>query len=901
MKNYSIIIFIILSLTNICSAVYAQTQLNDDFNDGELSGWSGSTSHFMVNTSHQLQLNNTVAATSYITTSFAPNTTELEWSVYVRLAFAGSANNYGRIYLLSSQSNLTQPTEGYYLQLGEAGSNDAVELFRQNGAGSVSVCRAANATIAGAFVIRIKVLRNSEGLWKVMIDYAGGTNYTEAASGVDATYSTGSYFGILCVYTAGNANRFYYDDVFAGAPKPVGPPPDVANYNDVVINEVFPDPSPKIGLPELEFVEIYNRSAKTFDLDSWKIGDGSSLVSMPAIVLHPEEHVVITSVDGLPSLNNAGDVVKIVDDHGVLIDSISYTLDWYQDAAKSGGGYSIERLSVDAQSGDIANWYVSQDSTGGTPGRKNSLVGFTSHPVVWKDIIVTEIMADPAPVVQLPEAEYIEVFNRSADPIKFTGWHLEDATTSAKLPSFILMPGVYVLLTSTTNAARFPQLSNVVGVTSFPSLGNLGDRIVLREPGGVAIDSVAYTTSWYHNLEKSEGGWSLELIDVNNPCGEADNWTASENNDGGTPGKINSVFASKPDITPPKLLNLFATSPDSLMISFDEKLSETGIVSLKGVAYFSNLSKREVVYVLDQKLATGVLYEVTIADVRDCNGNLIEPLTTSLVLPEAAVPNDVVVNEVLFNPRPNGADFVELYNRSNKYINLKGWKLTDETIVDRNDILFPKSYRVFTSSSVATKTNYTLATSISEMDMPSLPDDEGTVTLTDGLGNVIDRFSYNHEMHSPILSDDEGVSLERISFEVPTDDLYNWHSANASAGFATPGYLNSNARPLPALDEGTVTISPEVIYPSGSAPFSQISYHFDRGGQVASVSVIDLDGRVIKTIASNETLGTQGSFQWNGDRDEGGLARCGYYVMWFQVFDLDGRVSTIRKRVVVGF
>ncbi len=104
------------------------------------------------------------------------------------------------------------------------------------------------------------------------------------------------------------------------------------------------------------------------------------------------------------------------------------------------------------------------------------------------------------------------------------------------------MPNEYMLLTSTTNA---PKFSKALGVTSFPSLGNLGDRIVLRDPGGTAIDSVAYSLSWYHSSEKADGGWSLELIDVNNPCGEGDNWTASEDIDGGTPGEINSVLANK--------------------------------------------------------------------------------------------------------------------------------------------------------------------------------------------------------------------------------------------------------------------------------------------------------------------------------------------------------------------
>lgn len=947
MKNYSTIIFIFV--TNVCSA-----QLIDDFNDDEFSDWVGTTSHFIVNASHQLQLNNTVAGTSYIATTFAPVDNELEWNVYVRQAFAGSGNNYGRIYLLSSQGNLTQSTEGYYLQLGEAGSNDAVELFRQDGTISISVCRAANASIASSFAIRIKVLRSESGLWTILIDYGGGTDFSEAASGTDNTYASGQYFGFVCVYTAGNSTRFYYDDVYAGPVRPDLPPPDVAEMNDIVINEFFPDPSPPVGLAEQEFVEIFNRSTKTFDLHGWKIGDATSLVSLPSVTIRPGEYAVLTSV---PSLNNSGDVIKIINDQGVVIDSINYSLSWYHDESRSGGGYTIERLDPEAESNDVTNWYVSQEITGGTPGAKNSVFGrnpdstpatitgiryltdsivvefsepvmpfavdglqvsvradstaviylrglingstykisiagvhdlagnltetkefsftyFIPHPVNPKDIIITEIMADPSPVVQLPEAEYIEIYNWSPYPVDLTGWRLEDPTTIGKLPSIILMPASFMLLTSTSNTSRFPK---AVGVTSFPSLGNLGDRIVLRHPEGVAIDSVSYDLSWYRSSEKSDGGWSLELIDINNPCGEGDNWTASEDIDGGTPGEINSVNANKPDVTGPKVLSVTALSRDTLSISFNEKLRDIGVISLSGR---SVLRYREIIHVLSERLQTRMLYSITIAGVTDCNGNRMEQTNMTFALPEDADVNDIVINEVLFNPRPGGSDFVEIYNRSEKYINIKNWKLSEKVISLTDDVMKPGDYRVLSDSM---------------MSMPSMPDDEGVVILTSSVGNVIDQFAYNDEMHSPILADTEGVSLERLSPE-----SNEWHSANASAGYSTPGRPNSSLRTVPINNE-SVEIKPEVISPAGALPFSQIFYRFDRGGMVANISVIDVEGRVIKTIAANETLGHEGSFQWDGDCDGGGLARVGYYVVWFQVFDLDGTVSTYRRRIVVGF
>ncbi|HMJ69302.1 MAG TPA: lamin tail domain-containing protein [Cyclobacteriaceae bacterium] len=990
MKNISVVIVVIFvsgCLANMCLA-----QAAFDFNDNDLSSWNGNTSHFIINTSHQLQLNNNVAASSFLATSFAPAQADLEWNVYVRQAFAGSGNNYGRIYLLSSQSNLTQPTEGYFLQLGEAGSNDAVELFRQSGSAMVSVCRAAAATIAAAFTIRIKVTRDNTGLWKLFIDYSGGNEFVDAASGTDLTYPSGVWMGMVCVYTAGNATRFYYDDIYAGPPKVPPPPPEIAEPFDLVINEFLPDPSPPAGLADAEFVEIYNRSNKTFDLVGWKLGDATSVQSLPETSIEPGGYLVVSNS---VSLNNSGDAIKLIDDHGVVIDSINYTLAWYQDDSKSGGGHSIERLNPEMSSNDPTNWYVSQSDRGGTPGERNSVFGrnpdskppvirtigllndstigikvsepvvvnknnyqlagtgsigsvffqaadtvivialtnlvngtpymlsitgfvdlagnpgvgkdfaftfFIAHPVHPKDILITELMADPAPVVQMPEAEYIELLNRSVYPVSLAGWRIEDATTKGSIPAVILLPGQYLLLTSTANASKFTT-GKVIGVTGFPSLGNNADKIMLRNDHSVVVDSVSYNTTWYHSSEKSDGGWSMELIDINNPCGEGDNWTASEDTNGGTPGLANSVFADKPDLTPPLLTSLFAISADTLAISFNEKLGVAGSFSIPGKASFKDQNKRELVYVLYEKLSKGTEYPITISDVADCNGNVMEAVTLPVVLPEEAGMNDIVINEVLFNPRPTGSDFVEIYNRTGKYIDLKGWMISDELITTVNDIIPPHSYRALTSSIQSIETDYPSATGkqLAQMQLPSLPDDEGTVILQNSNGEVIDRFSYRDDMHAAILADTEGVSLERISPDDSTASQTNWHSANASAGFATPGDVNSGTRPLPGLEAGQVMIIPEVISPSSSATFSQIAYQFDRTGLVANVSVVDIEGRVIKSIAANETIAAHGSFHWDGDRDEGGRARCGYYLVWFQTFDLEGNVTVYRRRVVIGF
>jgi len=45
---------------------------------------------------------------------------------------------------------------------------------------------------------------------------------------------------------------------------------------DVIINELFADPSPQIGLKDKDFVELYNRSNKVINLAGFIVTDGTS-------------------------------------------------------------------------------------------------------------------------------------------------------------------------------------------------------------------------------------------------------------------------------------------------------------------------------------------------------------------------------------------------------------------------------------------------------------------------------------------------------------------------------------------------------------------------------------------------------------------------------------------------
>ncbi|MFM8913468.1 MAG: lamin tail domain-containing protein, partial [Flammeovirgaceae bacterium] len=466
---------------------------------------------------------------------------------------------------------------------------------------------------------------------------------------------------------------------------------------------------------------------------------------------------------------------------------------------------------------------------------------------------------------------------------------------------------------------NFTSLVKTIGITNFPRLNTDGDFLTLLTTTTPTIDSVNYNVTWHNDEDKANGGWALELIDPNNLCGGANNWTASVDPKGGTPARQNSVFANKPDMEGPKLVSVIPGF-SQLIASFDERLEKPlGIISVNinpplaiSTVGLSNSALTEITIILSQPLTLRQLYSIQISNLRDCSGNLIQDGFNQLdfALPEAADSLDLLVNEVLFNPRPGGVDFVEVYNQSEKYINLKNYKLgnyengaaKNSKTITTDYLLAPKNYLVFTNDPTMLKAQYLqgIEKNFLKTDLPGLNDDGGSVALISPPNKVLDFFQYTDKMHSTFLKDTEGVSLERISASLQSNDASNWKSASSNAGFATPGFINSNSRPDQFVCDNAVAIEPEIFsVQQPGQDFSKIHYKFDQPGWVANIKILDQQGRLIKTLADNETLAFEGFFRWDGEQEDGTKARVGYYAVWFEVFDNAGNIQTFRKRVVV--
>ncbi len=137
--------------------------------------------------------------------------------------------------------------------------------------------------------------------------------------------------------------------------------------------------------------------------------------------------------------------------------------------------------------------------------------------------------------------------------------------------------------------------------------------------------------------------------------------------------------------------------------------------------------------------------------------------------------SDVVINEILFDPRSNGFDYVEFYNVSDKIVDAS--KLYAANRNNSNVIssikqisstpfyIFPGDYLVVTEDLASLEMNYLVRDPdavILLSTLPSFPDDEGDILLLNGQGDIVDEVKYNADWHFKLIDNPEGVSLERI-------------------------------------------------------------------------------------------------------------------------------------------
>lgn len=863
MKHFLAVFVLYLSFL---SAVFSQ--ITEGFDDGNFTTnptWTGTDTNFTVNTSLQLQLNDaSSAATSYLST-INTSIDSTEWQFYVKLSFSPSSQNYARVYLVADQADLSSSSlNGYFLQLGESGSADAVDLYRKNGSTETLLISGIDGHVANSTnTLRIKVSRSNNGLWKLYSDTLGGTNFLVEGSATDTSITSASYFGLVCTYTSSNATKFYFDDFYVG---------------NIIVDQTAPTVA----------------SVKAISADSLKIQYSESVIA--SIINYGVNNGIGWPVTASSDANNS---------------SIVYLT--FSNLFTSGSYYNLSIAGL-------------QDINGNT--MTDTTLGFAYYVPKTFDIVINEVMADPSPAVNLPEYEYIEIYNRSNFSIDLNGWTITAGSTTKEIGDVSIDSNSYAILTSDDAEWLLASYGTVIVVDGFPSITNDGQTLVLRNADNNMISTVTYSIDSYKDDSKDEGGWSLEQIDPTNPCGGDDNWKASTHANGGSPGTQNSVYSSNGDNNTPELDRISVIDSVTIQLFFSEALDSTSLYNLSDYTIDNGIGNpiasapvgpdySSVILTLLTPLQVKTTYYLTTGDsIMDCVGNWINSGSSiRFAIPEEIDSFEIVINEIMYNATSTGVEWIEVYNRSAKVLDLSELALTqiDETtgsletpddISSVGVLLFPGEYMVLSTNGSTITSEYITTHPKGFIDMesfPSLTDDEGSIVLVRKNLTVIDQFEYTDDMQFSLLSSTDGVSLERIDFDRPTQDATNWHSAAADVGYATPAYENSQFMQT-ETSSSMLTLEPSLFSPDndGYNDVLNISYHFETPGYVANINVYDAKGRLVKRLVKNELLGTSGTYTWNGINDSNEKARIGIYFVYFEAFDLEGKVSKEKQTCVVG-
>lgn len=539
-------------------------------------------------------------------------------------------------------------------------------------------------------------------------------------------------------------------------------------------------------------------------------------------------------------------------------------------------------------------------------------------------VVIDEIFADPSPAVGLPNCEWIEIRNRSAQPISLQGWRIADGNgQSAPFPNLFLQPDSLLLVSSTSGAALLNAYGRCIGLTGFPSLDNDGETIWLKTAGGQVMHAIAYSVNWHKTELKKQGGWSLEMIDPRHPGLFASNWTSSIHLSGGTPGKINAAAARVEDRDPPQLLNAYSIDSSTLLLCFDEALDSAW---MSQEAFYRLSHDREITdaYCLpplydriqlrsDWPLLRDKIYTLTLLEATDLTGNrLTTPRTIRIGIPSTPDSNDLRINEILFDP-PNGCtDYVELLLTGKKIINLSRLFLSSRSpggglgsiqpISSEPRYVFPGDHLVLATDPESITRHYFVKQPellVKTDALPSLPDTEGDLTVLNEQGRTVDALSYRADWHFPLLNDKSGVALERIDPGQATQEKHNWQSAASTVGHGTPTYRNSQYHLVQSNQ--TIELSSNILSPNrdGRDDIIQLSYRSEQGGNRIRLRIFHSSGVPVRELANQQLTGTLAVFSWDGLDARGNALPVGQYLLLIETTDLNGRMERFKKVVAI--
>lgn len=856
------IVYLVLFLIFINSIA---AQVKDNFDDGDITldpVWSGTVGNFTIDGNKALRLNAQDAGQSFIYTSLMyPDSFILD--IDVKLEFSPSASNYARLYFMLDKANLTE-AKGYYLNIGENGSSDALRLYKLDNGTSLQLAAGKAGMLAtDPAMVKIRVVYRQGGNMTVSADYDINGLYEDSfeLQNTDIVIDESNLFGIECVYSATRKDKFVFDNFEIKAIVKDTMPPILQKVEAINDREV-----------EVFFDEVLDKTSST--------------------VLQNYE------VEGI------GNPIKISID-SLRPSSIVMTFD---KKFLSGKKYLLIVKSVQDVSQNIATNLIAAFTYIGSPK-----VG---------DIVISEILFDP----YVNQQDFVEVYNKSDETLELKGLRIKNYNNNQVKEistSYLLKSKEYLALTTDTLSlikTYLPTEKAHLLENDLPAFNNDVGNVSLLLIDDTVLDSFNYNNK-YHlfiNDDKSEEGVSLEKINLERMANQRANWhSAAKAVKYATPGYANS---NQNDTTAPILIKYEVQGDNQVELTFDDVLNQESVEMLSNYqsiqnlgtpinASFKALSTNVIVLTYAQSFEVNKVYEFEVADIVDKNGNKMQEVTIAFLYGQQPEEGDLVISEVLFNPYSQGVDFVELYNASNNTIQLKGLTITNTDNQQERQIIPYYVLEPMRQVAIATDIN-----SIEKLykcpdtarflqnDLPAFNADKGNVTIVNEEGTILDSFDYDENKHQLLFDkeDVKGVSLEKLQLINFANEKSNWHSSSRASNYATPGYKNSNAVVVNNVGE-TFFINKTTFSPNGDGAddLMVLGYNLDVPGYLANIEIYSSSGFKVKNLAKNELLGTSGIITWDGTNENGTIENVGIYILKGSIYNERGEVKYFKKECVL--
>ncbi|MBL7086528.1 MAG: lamin tail domain-containing protein, partial [Candidatus Cloacimonetes bacterium] len=176
----------------------------------------------------------------------------------------------------------------------------------------------------------------------------------------------------------------------------------------------------------------------------------------------------------------------------------------------------------------------------------NNISHFSTSP-----LIINEIMFKPN--TSAGNKEWIEIFNRSENPISLINFQICDATYNWKniVSDKVIAPEEYIVLARTTDTLAIQNYYETqiefAGTDGWNSLNNDDDIVLLADNNNVILDSMSYSVSGSYTKDIS--------LERENPFDDEEIvWDACIDISGATPGTTNSISPLEYDIQAYKII-----------------------------------------------------------------------------------------------------------------------------------------------------------------------------------------------------------------------------------------------------------------------------------------------------------------------------------------------------------